>query len=211
MIKDIVVSLNASIIIDAIFVIVVLALGLILAKKLGEFIQKLFEKTRIDQATKNLGWHTFFERYKTRLSISKFMALIFQVYILLITVMISVEILGLINLSKFFLGIIEYYPNIFISAIIFLIAVFIAEFSQKIVYTEADLKYTNALGVLISSTTWLLAILVILYQLKIVPELIMTLFTGVTLALALSFGIAFGLGGQDLAKRLLKKIEKKIK
>jgi len=211
MIKDIVVSLNASIIIDAIFVIVVLALGLILAKKLGEFIQKLFEKTRIDQAIKNLGWHTFFERYKTRLSISKFMALIFQVYILLITVMISVEILGLMNLSKFFLGIIEYYPNIFISAIIFLIAVFIAEFSQKIVYTEADLKYTNALGVLISSTTWLLAILAILYQLKIVPELIMTLFTGVTLALALSFGIAFGLGGQDLAKRLLKKIEKKIK
>jgi len=54
-------------------------------------------------------------------------------------------------------------------------------------------------------------VLAIMYQLKIVPELIITLFIGVTAALALTFGIAFGLGGQDLVKNFLKKIEKKIK
>lgn len=125
--------------------------------------------------------------------------------------MVSSEILNLTILSEFFLKVVDYYPNILISSIIFIIAVFVAEFSKKIVYASSDLKYSNTPGVFIGAATWILAVLAILYQLKIVPELIITLFIGVTAALALTFGIAFGLGGQDLVKNFLKKIEKKIK
>jgi hypothetical protein len=47
------------------------------------------------------------------------------------------------------------------------------------------------------------AILIALTQLQIAPALMNTLFTAVIGAIALAFGLAFGLGGRDTARRLL--------
>jgi hypothetical protein len=58
---------------------------------------------------------------------------------------------------------------------------------------------------------WILAILAILYQLKIVPTLISTIFIGVVALIVITLGIAFGLGGRDLAAKILKELEEKIK
>ncbi len=200
-----------NIIVNLIWAVLILVLGCFLAKKAGIMIENLLKKIRLTQAVKNLGWHAFFERYKTRLNVSKFFGLVFEGYLFLIVMMISTEILNLMVLSNFFLNIVNYYPNIFIASIIFIIAVFFAEFSKKIVYADADLKYSNTLSILISGSAWVLAGLAILYQLKIVPDLILALFRGVTLALALAFGISFGLGAKDLISKFLKEFFKKIK
>ncbi|MFA7142111.1 MAG: hypothetical protein WC157_02295 [Candidatus Paceibacterota bacterium] len=200
-----------NIIVNLIWAVLILVLGCFLAKKAGIMIENLLKKIRLNQAVKNLGWHAFFERYKTRLNVSKFFGLVFEGYLFLIVMMISTEILNLMILSNFFLNIVNYYPNIFIASIIFIIAVFFAEFSKKIVYADADLKYSNTLSILISGSAWVLAGLAILYQLKIVPDLILALFRGVTLALALAFGISFGLGAKDLISKFLKEFFKKIK
>lgn len=200
-----------NIIVNLIWAVLILVLGCFLAKKAGIMIESLLKKIRLNQAVKNLGWHAFFERYKTRLNVSKFFGLVFEGYLFLIVMMISTEILNLMILSNFFLNIVNYYPNIFIASIIFIIAVFFAEFSKKIVYADADLKYSNTLSILISGSAWVLAGLAILYQLKIVPDLILALFRGVTLALALAFGISFGLGAKDLISKFLKEFFKKIK
>jgi hypothetical protein len=67
------------------------------------------------------------------------------------------------------------------------------------------------LGDIISSVAWILAILAILYQLKIVPDLILTIFIGFVLFIVLFFGLSFGLGGKDFAAKILEDLEKKIK
>lgn len=200
-----------SIISNIFWAVIILITGIIFSRKIGEICQNFLENLRLNQATKNLGWHHFFERYNAKLNASRVFGVIVQVYLLLITCMISSEILDLSVLGEFFLNIVEYYPNIFISSIIFILAVFIAEFSKKIVFPGEDLKYSGDLSEILSSATWILATLAILYQLQIVPDLIMTLFIGVVAALALAFGLAVGLGAQDLVKSYLKKIEKKKK
>ena len=125
--------------------------------------------------------------------------------------MVSSEILYFPVLTNFFLNIVEYYPNILISMVIFVIAVFVAEFSKKIIYLDSKDKYSSSLGSFIASATWILAILAILYQLNIVPELVIVLFMGATITLVLIVGLSFGLGGQEIVKKFLKKFEKKIK
>jgi hypothetical protein len=52
--------------------------------------------------------------------------------------------------------------------------------------------------------------LIILTQLGVASELVKILFTGIVGMLALSFGLAFGLGGQDEARNILKKLHKKL-
>lgn len=210
--EDIIISLNASnIIVNLFFVIIVFIIGAFLAKKFGKATEKLLINIRLDQAIKNLGWQQFFEKYKANVKVSNFLGIIIEFYILLITLMVSSEILNFPVLTNFFLNIVEYYPNILISMVIFVIAVFVAEFSKKIIYLDSKDKYSSSLGSFIASATWILAILAILYQLNIVPELVIVLFMGATITIVLIVGLSFGLGGQEIVKKFLKKFEKKIK
>ena len=210
--EDIIISLNASnIIVNLFFVIIVFIIGAFLAKKFSKATEKLLINIRLDQAIKNLGWQQFFEKYKANVKVSNFLGIIIEFYILLITLMVSSEILNFPVLTNFFLNIVEYYPNILISMVIFVIAVFVAEFSKKIIYLDSKDKYSSSLGSFIASATWILAILAILYQLNIVPELVIVLFMGATITLVLIVGLSFGLGGQEIVKKFLKKFEKKIK
>lgn len=210
--EDIIISLNASnIIVNLFFVIIVFIIGAFLAKKFGKATEKLLINIRLDQAIKNLGWQQFFEKYKANVKVSNFLGIIIEFYILLTTLMVSSEILNFPVLTNFFLNIVEYYPNILISMVIFVIAVFVAEFSKKIIYLDSKDKYSSSLGSFIASATWILAILAILYQLNIVPELVIVLFMGATITLVLIVGLSFGLGGQEIVKKFLKKFEKKIK
>ena len=210
--EDIIISLNASnIIVNLFFVIIVFIIGAFLAKKFGKATEKLLINIRLDQAIKNLGWQQFFEKYKANVKVSNFLGIIIEFYILLITLMVSSEILNFPVLTNFFLNIVEYYPNILISMVIFVIAVFVAEFSKKIIYLDSKDKYSSSLGSFIASATWILAILAILYQLNIVPELVIVLFMGATITLVLIVGLSFGLAGQEIVKKFLKKFEKKIK
>jgi len=52
--------------------------------------------------------------------------------------------------------------------------------------------------------------LIILSHLGVAAELIKILFTGIVGMLALAFGLAFGLGGQEEAKEILKRLRKKL-
>jgi len=210
--EDIIISLNASnIIVNIFFTIIVFIIGVFLAKKLKKATERLLINIRLDQAVKNLGWQDFFEKYKANVKISKVIGFIVELYVLLITFMISSEILDFSVLTNFFLNLVEYYPKVLISAVIFIIAVFVAEFSKKIIYLDSKDKYSSSLGSFIASATWILAILAILYELNIVPALIQILFIGVTFTLVLIVGLSFGLGGQEIVKKFLKKFEKKIK
>ncbi len=68
-------------------------------------------------------------------------------------------------------------------------------------------------GFLAGVTKWailIFAVLAALLQLGIVPALIQTIFIGFVAALAISAGLAFGLGGKDLAAQVLSKLRKDI-
>jgi len=46
-----------------------------------------------------------------------------------------------------------------------------------------------------------------LFQLGVAAAFVQTLFTGVIVALALAFGLSFGLGGQDAASKYIDKLK----
>ncbi len=66
-------------------------------------------------------------------------------------------------------------------------------------------------GAIVKWAIWIFAIFAILIQLGIAQELLQTLFEGIVYMFAIAGGLAFGLGGQDAAKDLLKALKKKLK
>ena len=56
-----------------------------------------------------------------------------------------------------------------------------------------------------------LALLAILHQLGIAKPFMETLFTGLVAMLVISLGIAFGLGGKEVAAEILQDVKRKLK
>jgi len=76
---------------------------------------------------------------------------------------------------------------------------------------KAKVGYAKTGGMIVRSSIMGFAFLAILFQLGIAKNLVLTLFTGLVAALALSFGLAFGLGGKDLAGDILKEFKDRLR
>lgn len=194
--------------------IVIILLGLYISKKIRDLVIHFLNRLRLNQMLGSLGWQEFFNRFNTKLDIPRFFGTITQIYFLLWVVLLVLDMLSLSIVGDIISNIINYYPNIFISIVIFIVAVFIADFSKKIIvsdFREEKLTYSNFLGNIIASSVWVIAILSILYQLQIAQTLILIAFIGFITLIVLTVGIAFGLGGKEIARKTLEDIEKKIK
>jgi len=199
---------------DLLWALIILFFGWIISMKIKDVVINFLNKLRLNQMLKALGWENFFDRFDTKLNVPKFFGIIVEIYFFLLFLIISLDVLNLKTVSGLVSGVIEYYPNIFIGIIIFIFTVFIADFSKKIIVGNLDkekIVYSNFLGDIVSSGAWVLAILAILYQLQIVQTLILTIFIGVVALIVITLGIAFGLGGKDLAKKILEDVENRVK
>jgi hypothetical protein len=188
--------------------------GWFIAEVLGSFATRLLKGIRLNQVLKGMGWEEALSRLNIKPDAERFFGAVVKWFFVILFLMISFEILGLKQFSGFLEKVIGYYSNIFICCLLFLVSIFLSGFSKKIVIGTMErekISYSNFLGRAISGAIWTLAILAILYQLRIVPDLILTIFIGAVMTFSITIGIAFGLGGKDLAARILKELEEKLK
>lgn len=200
-------------------IFLVLLIGWFISQWLGRRAAVFLSRIRLNQILKGMGVEESLSRIDTRLNAPKFFGEIVRWFFVILFLTITIEILdarilGLSSLSQFLWRVINYYPNIFIAILIFLVAVFLADFSQKIVVGTLEkekITYSRFSGKTIRWAIWLFAILAILYQLKITPSLILVIFIGAIITISIALGLSFGLGGKDLAAKILKELEEKFK
>ena len=194
--------------------ILVFIFGFFISKWIGNIVIRFLEKTRINQAAKRIGWEEAFSKIDTKLNLPKICGGVVTLFLIILFLVASTEILGLVQFSQTLRDVLSYFPNIFIACLIFILAIFLTDFSQKIVVAVLEkerITYSRLVGRISQWAIWILAILAILYQLKIVPTLILTIFIGMVALIVITLGIAFGLGGKDLAAKILKELEEKIR
>ena len=188
--------------------------GIVVANFMEELSVNFLNKIRLNRILERMGLKETFSKIDINLDGAKFFGEIVKWFFIILFLMISSGILGLNSLSQFLQNVILYFPNLFIAFLIFVVAAFLADFSQKIVVGTLEkekITYSRFLGRSIRWTIWFFAILTILYQLKIAPPLILAIFIGVVVTISLALGIAFGIGGKDLAAKILKELEEKFK
>jgi len=189
-------------------------IGILIAKWAGAISSAFLSKIRLNQVLKRMGLEETLLKIDARLNAPKFFGELVKWFLIIIFLMASFEILGLYQFSQFLEKVIGYFTNIFIACLIFLVAVFLSDLSQKIVVGTLEkekITYSRFLGKIIRWAIWFFAIMAILYQLKIIPSLILAIFIGGVATVSIALGIAFGLGGKDLAAKILKELEEKFK
>jgi len=188
--------------------------GFFISKWVGNIVTRFLEKTRLNQAAKRIGWEEAFSKIDAKSNLPKIFGGVVTLFLIILFLVASTEILGLVQFSQTLRDVLSYFPNIFVACLIFILAIFLTDFSQKIVVASLEkerITYSRLMGRIFQWAIWILAILAILYQLKIVPTLISTIFMGVVALIVITLGIAFGLGGKDLAAKILKELEEKIR
>jgi small-conductance mechanosensitive channel len=128
--------------------------------------------------------------------------------------LIAVEILGLTELADFLRSVLNYLPNVVVAALIFVVTVIVVDIVEKVVRAAVEsikVGYGHLVSVIVKWSIWVFAVLAILHQLGIARPFMETLFTGLIAVLVIAGGLAFGLGGKDLAAELLQDLKRKVK
>ena len=106
-----------------------------------------------------------------------------------------------------------YLPNVFVAVLVGFVGLFAGNISFQIVrhgMKGVGKENSLALAALAKYSILFFTILVVLNQLGVAAELIRILFTGIVAMLALAGGLAFGLGGQETARDILKKLKQRL-
>lgn len=125
----------------------------------------------------------------------------------------AVEIWGLSKVTDVLNGLLLYLPNVFVAVIVGLLGFVIANLTSDIVRHSAkglDQKAAVFLAGVANYAILFFTALVILSQLGVAADLVRILFTGFVAMMALAGGLAFGLGGKDLAAEILKALRERL-
>ncbi len=193
----------------AIFII-----GWIIGAFVGSLIEKLFKKINVDSALRKAGVDKPLQRGGVALNSGYFVGALVKWFIIIVFLISSFTVLGLTQVT-YFLGqvVVAYLPQVIIAVLILLVAVVIGDVMQRVIRSSAaaaHIKSASLLGAITKWVIWIFATLTVLVQLGIGADLIRILFTGIVVAGAISFGIAFGLGGQTHASQLIEKVKREI-
>ena len=90
----------------------------------------------------------------------------------------------------------------------------IADISEKVLRAlveSTQVGYGHVVGVIVRWSIWIFALVAILMQLDIASVLSQTIVTGLVAFFVIAGGLAFGLGGKDVAAEILADLKRKLK
>lgn len=194
--------------------IIVFLLGYWLAVVVERLVRTLFDRLKINAILDRMGVDSFLTGVGFSLNAGKFFGIVAKWCAIIIVLMGTFEIFGLTQVSDWLQTIALYLPNIGIATLIFILAIYLADFSERIVvgsFEKAEIRYSRFIGTTVRIILWAFTILAIFMALGIAPDLIKIMLIGLIITIALSIGLAFGLGGKDFAHDLLQDLKGKIK
>jgi small-conductance mechanosensitive channel len=199
----------ASVLPSIVLAVVIFAIGWLLAVLVEKIVEGLFKGLKIDAALKGAGLEDVMKRAGHSLNSGHFVGTLVKWFIIVVFLMASFDVLGLTQVNEFLRNVVlSYLPQVIIAVLVLMVAVVIADAMQKVVLASAKaahVKSAHLLGVITRWSIWIFAILTALFQLGIAPSLIQTIVMGIVAGGALAIGLAFGLGGKEVAADIIEK------
>lgn len=194
--------------------ILVFIIGWIVAVWLGRLIGGILKRAKFDKIFEKTKWDEALEKADVKVTMSGFVAGLVKWILVVVFLSASVEILGMDQFAIFLGDIVGWLPNLIVAVAIFVVAVIVADFSEKLIKAvvgKMSVGYVNMAGSIVRWAIWIFAIFAILEQLEVASDIVQILVTGFVALIVLSGSIALGLGGKDLARESLENLRNKTR
>ena len=189
-------------------------IGWIVGVALYHVVVEVVKALRVNEALKATGLAEAAHASGFNLDVGKFLGTIVQWFVVLVFLVAALEIIGLAGVTFFLQQVLlMFFPNVIVAALMIIIGAIAAEVVRGLVIHSAraiGAHGANLAGTIAKWAILVFSILAALSQLGIGSDLIQTLFQGIVVAVALSFGLAFGLGGKEAAARTIERVRSEI-
>ncbi|ATU05664.1 hypothetical protein BKN14_04480 [Candidatus Gracilibacteria bacterium HOT-871] len=198
--------------------VVVFLFGVLIAVGIYKITIYLFKKfkiiDKIDKLTmisiykdeKEKAGKTEFKKISDNIKIDVITAKSMSYYVVLLFFRLSIVIIGIKEVENFLNSLIQYLPSLFIGVAVGFFGIRFASFVYDMIYYPLDLSgQKNAEVIAMGGKIIILffTLMVVLTQVGIASEITQIILIGFIAMLSLAGGLAFGLGGKELAKEIL--------
>ena len=186
--------------------IIIVAIGWFVSSLLAKGVTGLLRVIRFDELMQRSGLADFMNKMGTGIDSVGIVAGVVKWIVRVVVLLVAFDALGLPAVSDVMRQLLLWLPNLVVAIFVLFIGGIAARALGNIVRgatAEGGFSNPETLANVTRTTVWAFAVVVAINQLGIATNLINTLFTGFVGALAIACGLAFGLGGRDLASRTL--------
>ena len=184
--------------------VVLLIIGFIVAKIVAAIVRKVLEKVGLDRHLHSSDAHTYVERVMPGASAANGIARVVFWFIFLFFLVAAIGALKIPAVTTFMNQVLTYLPNIVVAILIFVIAALVAgAVAGGVAKVMGDTPTGKIVATVVPALVMVIAFFMILNQLRIAEEIVTIAFAAIMGALALGLALAFGLGGRDVASRML--------
>ncbi len=182
----------------------ILLVGIAIAKMVERGTDIALHKIGFDRWMREGGVTEALERAGTRLDPSTVLAKLAFWTVILLVILLAAGAIGITAVSVLFAQLLEYIPHVITAVIVLVLGILLGEFVKDLVLASAGgLPGGVGLARAAKAAIILLTVFMALEQLDIAQDIVVVFFIAVVGSAALAAGIAFGLGGREVAARIL--------
>lgn len=183
--------------------LIILGIGWIVGGAIGRLGEKLLHSIGFERVAERTGFTGFLRKAGVeRMDASALLGQAVNWTIRLVFLQMAADALGLRQVTVLLNQLIAYIPNLFVAALILVVAGFLGRLLQGVVRGAMSGATSIGASFLDDFAYWavmVFGIIAALNQLNIAPVVVNTLFIGLVATVALALGLSFGLGGREAA------------
>jgi len=184
--------------------LVLLIVGLIVAKIVQAVVRKGLETIGVDRRLRESDGHSYVERVLPGASPANAIAKVVFWLVFAFFLFSAIGALKIPALTTFMNQVLAYLPNIIVAILVFVIAAIVAGAAAAgIARVMGDTPTGKVAATVLSAIVMVIALFMILQQLRSAEQIVQIAFAATMGALALGLALAFGLGGRQVAQRML--------
>ena len=184
--------------------VVLLVVGFVVAKVVQSVVRKVLQKLGLDRHLHQSDANRYVERVMPGASPSNGIARVVFWIIFVFFFFSAVGALKIPALTTFMNQVLGYLPNVIAAIAIFVVAALIAgAVAAGVAKLMGDTPTGKIVATIVPAPVMVIAMFMILQQLRIAEQIVQIAFAATMGALALGLALAFGLGGRPVAQQML--------
>jgi hypothetical protein len=186
--------------------LVILFIGWLLAKAVEALVAKGLRAVRFNQVADRAELDQFLDTAGVRLDPASVVGKLAYWFLLLIFIGAAFNTFGLTQVNAVINQVIAYLPNVVVALVVLLVGALLATFAGNLVRGASGSARVGDPGLLAGlarAAVLAFAVLIALNQLQIGAAIVNTLFMALVGMIALATALAFGLGGREVAGRIV--------
>ncbi len=181
----------------------ILLAGFAIAKMVERGTESALHRLGVDRWLREGGVTEALARAGTTLEPSSVFAKIAFWTVMVLVILLAANALGLGIVSALFYELLAYIPNVIAAVIVLVLGIVLGDFTKDLILASAGgLAGGVTLARAAKAAVIVLAIFMALEQLQVAEDIVLVAFVAVVGAGALATGLAFGLGGKDVAAEI---------